>query len=371
MLRQGRGLIVPAEIGENAEMTLDATPFGRMPSGEEVTLHTLSNAGGLRVEVLDYGCRIRAVHAPDKNGNWADVTLGYDTLDAYLEDPYYFGCLVGRYANRIARASFELDGSEYALSRNQKAHHLHGGRGGFHTKLWRSEVLSADQDPALLLKYHSPDGEEGYPGNLQAECLYELSSGNQLRMRCRAVTDRPTIVNCCNHSYFNLTGDPASPCLGHELRIEADAFLATDADLIPTGAICATTGTALDFSTFRRIGDQLALGGAVVENASGFDATWVLGSSAGGVVLAATARDPVSGRCLEVRTNQPGVQLYTGNFLDGRIRGKQGVAYQKHAGFCLETQAFPDSPHHPKFPSVILRPGEVYEHITTYSFTTA
>ncbi len=351
-------------------MTLCVTPFDRLPSGEEVKLYSLGNGSGLRVDVLDYGCRIRSIHAPDRHGKLADVVLGYDTLSGYLEDTYYFGCLVGRCANRIAQASFTLDGQRYELSRNQGEHHLHGGTGGFHTKLWQTEILSSGNEPALRMRYVSPDGEEGYPGNVQVECLYELGSGNELRMRCRAVTDRPTIVNCCNHSYFNLSGDPARTCLDHLVSIEADAFLPADANLIPTGEICDTAGTAMDFSSQRSIRGQLDLGGDVVEAADGFDSTWVLRKSQDSVPLAATACDPATGRRMEIRTNQPGLQFYTGNFLDGRVRGKHGIAYQKHAGFCFETQAFPDSPHHPEFPSIVLRPGEQYEHIAIYTFDT-
>ncbi len=352
-------------------MALNASPFGKMPAGEEVTLFTLSNANGLRVEVLDYGCRIRALYAPDRKGALADVVLGYDTLAGYLADPYYLGCIVGRFANRIAQASCSIDGVSYRLDRNQGRHHLHGGRRGFHTRLWHADVLSVGDEPELMLRYHSPDGEEGYPGNLSVECGYSLSSANELRMHCRATTDRPTIVNCCNHSYFNLTGNPRISCLGHEVCILSDAFLATDADLIPSGAINEVEGTALDFRMLRGIGAQLAFGGEVLENAGGFDASWVVRSNSDAEPLVAMARDPESGRYLEVRTNQPGVQFYTGNFLDGKVLGKKGVAYQKHAGFCFETQAFPDAPHHPAFPSVVLRPGELYEHMTLYSFKAA
>ncbi len=352
-------------------MVLSVSSFGKMPTGEEVTLFSLSNDTGLRVEVLDYGCRIRALYAPDRNGALADVVLGYDTLPEYLSDPYYLGCLVGRFANRIARASCSIDGVSYRLSRNHGRHHLHGGVGGFHTRLWRTEILSSGSEPGLRLRYLSVDGEEGYPGNLSVECCYQLSSSNELRMHCKAATDKPTIVNCCNHSYFNLTGNPDVSCLNHDVRIFSNAFLVTDADLIPTGAMCEVDGTALDFRRLRRVGDQLALGGEALETAGGFDATWVLQQSSVSQALAAVACDPVSGRCLEVRTNQPGVQFYTGNFLDGSVAGKQGIAYEKHAGFCLETQFFPDAPHHPEFPPVILRLGEKYEHITLYSFKTA
>ncbi len=335
-----------------------------MPDGAKVQLFTMSNDQGMTVRIISYGGIITQLHVPDRNGEMADVVLGHETLEGYLNRSRYFGALIGRYANRIARGRFDLDGVEYQLAINNGHNHLHGGFRGFDKVVWQASEVA----DGLQLTYYSEDGEENYPGKLEAKVTYSLAETNELRIEYRAHTDRETIVNLTNHSYFNLAG--SGTILGHELTIEADAFTPVDETLIPTGEIRAVAGTPMDFTSARPIGsrindcfDQLQMAGG------GYDHNFVLRTASGTLRHIATVREPVSGRVLQIATTEPGLQFYSGNFLDGSIVGKSGIAYRKHSGFCLETQHFPDSPNHPNFPSTTLKAGEEYRHTTIFKFS--
>jgi aldose 1-epimerase len=325
--------------------------FGIGPDGEEVYLFTLANKNGVEVTITNFGGAITSIKAPDSNGVFADVVLGYDTLDEYVKNPRYLGALIGRYANRIARGKFSLNGIEYQLAQNNGANHLHGGNKGFDKRVWKA----AETESGLRLEYFSKDGEENYPGNLNVDVTYSLNDQNELRIEYHATTDKDTIVNLTNHSYFNLAG--AGDILSHELTLHSDGYLPVSDDLIPTGEIQAVENTSFDF----RNGRAIAPGG--------YDHNFVLRGHDGMLRSVARLREPVSGRVMEVLTTQPGVQFYSGNFLDGSLVGKGGVAYQKYAALCLETQHYPDSPNHPNFPATVLRPGETYHEITVYVFT--
>jgi aldose 1-epimerase len=337
-------------------------PFGQMPDGTPVSLYTLTNANGMVAKITDYGGIITELHAPDRDGMLADVVLGFETLDPYFGEHPYFGALIGRYANRIARGRFELDGQDYQLDVNDGIHHLHGGRMGFHRVKWQS---LADAE-GLTLTYRSADGEMGYPGNLDVTVRYELTDDNELVLRCQAVADRATPVNLTQHSYFNLAG--GGDILSHELMIRADTFTPVDSTLIPTGALAPVAGTPLDFRSPRPIGEQIGQPDQQLRHGAGYDHNFVLDKLPGRMALAARAHDPLSGRILELFTEQPGVQFYSGNFLDGSLAGK-GRVYRHRTGFCLEPQHFPDSPNQPTFPNTILRPGEQYTTESRFRFS--
>jgi aldose 1-epimerase len=338
--------------------------FGRLPDGSEASLFILSSPGGLTVEITDFGGAITSLFAPDRDGNAADVVLGYDTLDGYLGGRSFFGGIIGRFGNRIARGRFTLDGVEHALPLNNGANHLHGGPRGFDRVLWHAEPAG---DRALKLTRTSPAGEEGYPGNLAVEVLYTVE-GNDLRIDYCAETDQATPVNLTNHSYFNLTGPDGGEIVDHELTLLADHFTPTDAALIPTGELRPVAGTPFDFRAPRRIGDLIEQDDEQLRFAGGYDHNFVLRRETAGLSPAAQVRDPRSGRVLEVLTTEPGIQFYSGNFLDGTEIGKGARACQHRTGFCLETQHFPDSPNQPAFPGTILRPGERYASTTIYRF---
>jgi aldose 1-epimerase len=325
--------------------------FGIGPTGEDVYLYTLANKNGVEVSITNFGGAITSIKAPDRNGVFADVVLGYDTLDDYVKNPRYFGALIGRYANRIAGGKFSLNGVAYQLAQNNGANHLHGGTQGFDKRVWDS----AEIESGVILEYFSKDGEENYPGDLDVAVTYSLNDQNELRIEYQANTDKDTIVNLTNHSYFNLAGH--GTILDHELTLHADSYTPVSDDLIPTGEI-RSVDENMDF----RKGRAIAHGG--------YDHNFVLQDQDGSLRLVARLREPVSGRVMEVLTTQPGIQFYSGNFLDGSLIGKGGVAYQKYAALCLETQHYPDSPNHPNFPSTVLRPGETYNEITVYKFTT-
>ncbi len=344
-------------------MPIRSQPFGRTAAGQAVELYTLTNAAGIEARVCTYGGTLVALLLPDRAGARADVLHGFDTLDGYLGPHPYFGALIGRYGNRIARGRFTLDGVNYQLATNNGPNHLHGGPGGFHTALWRAEPA----DDSLTLSYVSPDGEEGYPGTLQARVTYRLSEAGELRIDYEATTDRPTILNLTNHAYFNLAGD--GDILDHELRLDAPHYLPVDETQIPTGELAPVAGTPFDFTTPTAIGARINADDEQLRIASGgYDHCWAFAHGGDLATPVAFVREPRSGRTLELFTTQPGVQFYTANFLDGSIRGKGGRAYQKHSAFCLETQHFPDSPNQPAFPSTVLRPGEVYRHTTIFRF---
>lgn len=347
------------------------TPFGSMPDGRAIECFTLANARGCEARVITYGGIVVSLRVPDRAGTLDDVVLGHDDLAGYLVGSAYFGAIVGRYGNRIANGRFSLDGRTYELARNDGAHHLHGGVRGFDRAVWTPEIAERDGVAALVLRHRSPDGDEGYPGTLDAEVAYALTDDDALVVDYRATTDRPTHVNLTQHSYFNLAGAGRRDILAHELTIDADAYLPVDAALIPTGAPAPVAGTPFDFRTPHAIGARIDADDAQLRHGRGYDHTFVVRRDGAGLAHAARLADPSTGRTLDVRTTEPGLQLYTGNFLDGGIRGKAGRVYVRRSGLCLETHHFPDSPNHPSFPSTVLRPGETYRSRTVFAFGVA
>jgi aldose 1-epimerase len=357
-----------ASAGEQAVgKGVEKSDFGKTADGTTVELFTLTNANGLKAKIINYGGIITELHVPDRDGKLADVVLGFDNLQDYLAGHPFFGCITGRVANRIAKGKFTLDGKEYKLAANNGPNHLHGGLKGFDKQIWKAEIVPATDGVAVNMTYRSPDGEEGYPGNLTTAVTYTLTNQNELKIDYSATTDKATPVNLTNHTYFNLAGPQAGTILGHELKLAADEYTPTDDTLIPTGKIEAVKGTPLDFTTIQTIGSRInQLKGKPV----GYDHNFVLSKKDGVLALAAWVREPKSGRVLEAFTKEPGVQLYTGNFLDGKTKGKGGVVYNQHQGFCLETQHFPDAVNQPAFPSIILQPGKTYSTTTVYKFST-
>ena len=341
---------------------IEETPFGTLPDGAAVTRYTLVNKNGVRVSVMTYVGTVTGFEAPDRAGKSADIVLGFDDLQGYLDASPYFGCVTGRVANRIANAKFTLDGKEYAVT-GGKPHALHGGAKGFDKRLWKAEPAMTANGPSVKLTYTSKDGEEGFPGNLATTVTYTLQSDNGLRIDYLATTDKTTVVNLTNHSYFNLAGHNAGEVLGHTLQLAADKYTPGDAAMIPTGKIAPVAGTPFDFTQPTVIGTRLKeTGGDPV----GYDLNYVHGTKREeNAKLVATVTEPKSGRVLEVLTTEPGVQFYTGNFL-GKEVGKGGAAYKQYHAFCLEAQHFPDSPNRPEFPSVTLKPGEEYRQTTIY-----
>ncbi len=339
--------------------------FGKTPDGTPVELYVLSN-GRITVKVMTYGGIITELHVPDRAGKAADVVLGFDTLDGYIAKNPHFGAITGRVANRIARAEFTLDGKEYRLAANNGPNTLHGGKKGFDKVVWKAQDVSSPAGPAVKLTYLSRDGEEGFPGNLNVAVTYTLTDDNALRIDYTATTDRATPVNLTNHSYFNLAGHDSGTILDQELMLAADQYTPSDDQYIPTGQIAPVGGTPLDFTTPTAIGARI---GQIQGEPGGYDHNYVIRPSGPSPAFAARARDPKSGRVLEMYTTEPGVQLYTSNFLDGSVKGKGGVAYKKHGAFCLEAQHYPDALHHPNFPSIILRPGATYSQTTIYKFS--
>lgn len=342
---------------------IQQAPFARLPDGRQVQVFTLANGAGMTVRILDFGGIITEIHVPDRDGVFADVALGFDTLDPYRGDSPYFGALIGRYGNRIAAGRFTLDGHQYTLPVNNGENHLHGGVPGFDRVLWRSRI----EGDELVLAYRSVDGEQGYPGNLDATVRYRLTEDNEIVVRFSAVTDRATPVNLTQHSYFNLAA--GGDILGHEMTIDADKFVPIDAGSIPLGRLAPVAGTPFDFRSPQPIGARIGEGDEQLRNGGGYDHCFVLNKPAPGAMSrAARVRDPGSGRVLELFTQEPGVQFYSGNFLDGSLAGK-GQVYAYRSGFCLEPQHFPDSPNQPAFPNTILRPGEVYATESRFRFS--
>lgn len=356
---------------ESMPITLHMTPFGKTPAGDEVTLYTLRNGQGMEIAVMNYGAILTSVKVPDSKGQVADIALGFDSLEGYLGTQPYMGATVGRYANRIAKGRFTLNGEQYTLAVNNGANALHGGLKGFDKKIWRAKSVSSDDGPAVEMTYVSPDGEEGYPGALTATVTYSLSNDNEVRIHYKATTDADTVLNLTNHSYFNLAGAGKGTILDHMVAINADRFTPVDSGLIPTGELKSVEGTPFDFRTPTAIGARIdETGDEQIKLGGGYDHNFVLNGGAGNLRFAARAKEPVSGRIMEVFTDQPGLQFYTGNFLDGSVTGKGGIQYEKRFGFCMETQHFPDSPNKPEFPSVLLKPGETFETTTVYKFST-
>ncbi len=336
--------------------------FGTLEDGREVSLFTLTNANDMEVQITNYGGIVTAIRTSDRNGNMDNVVLGFDSLKKYTAGTPYFGALIGRYGNRIADGQFTLDGKEYQLPQNDGDNHLHGGEKGFDKVLWDAQP---QDDGSLKLTYLSEDGEQGYPGNLNVAVIYTLTDENELKIEYEATTDKATPVNLTNHSYFNLSGHPDSTILGHELKINAAQYTPVDDELIPTGEIKDVAGTPFNFTDFNEIGARID------QVEGGYDHNWVLNrSSDDSLFHAATLYDDISGRELKVMTTEPGLQFYSGNFLDGSMQGPDGAPFVQHAALCLETQHFPNSPNEPDFPSTILRPTEIYQTTTIYKFST-
>jgi aldose 1-epimerase len=366
-VRQAGSARIP---GRADKATVTRTPFGRMPDGAQVDLFTLTSPGGLEIRTIPYGAIIVSVRAPDRRGTFDDVVLGFDTLDGYLRNTPYFGAVVGRYGNRIAKGRFVLDGTLFQLATNNGPNHLHGGTRGFDKRLWHGEPLEREGTAGVVYTLTSPDGDEGYPGTLNARVTYTVGSSNELAIDYEATTDKPTPVNLTQHSYVNLAGDDhGGDILGHEVTIDADRFTPVDETLIPTGDLAPVAGTPFDFRKPTVVGARIEADDVQIRFGHGYDHNFVLNRTAGaGPSHAARVVDPKTGRTLDVATTEPGIQFYTGNFLDGTIQGKSGRLYQRRHGLCLETQHFPDSPNHPNFPSTILRPGRRYQTRTTFTF---
>jgi aldose 1-epimerase len=357
--------------GEAAEVMQSNTPrslqrmnFGKTSDGTPVELYVLTN-GKMTVKVMTYGAIVTEIDVPDRNGKLANVVLGFDDLASYLRGHPHFGAATGRFANRIAKGRFTLDGREYKLPVNNPPNTLHGGSKGFDKVVWKAQDATGPGGQAVKLSYLSPDGEEGFPGNLSVSVTYTVTPADELRIDYTATTDKPTPVNLTNHSYFNLAGPASGPILGHELTLAADEYTPADETMIPTGKIESVKGTPLDFTSPTPLGARIA---EIKGSPGGYDHNYVLRADTKSPALAARVRDPGSGRVLEMRTTEPGVQLYTSNFLDGSLKGKDGVVYKKHQAFCLEAQHFPDSVNHANFPSTILRPGATYTQTTIYRF---
>jgi aldose 1-epimerase len=353
--------------GRKEERKVEKQPFGKTADGTPVVLYTLTNSKGVRVAITNYGGIVVSLFTPDRNGNPGDIVLGFERLEDYLKGHPYFGAIIGRYGNRIAKGRFTLDGVEYKLAQNNGENHLHGGLVGFDKKVWKARDFVDAEGQHLELRYTSPDGEEGYPGNLDVTVTYSLNEQNQLRIDYVATTDKPTVVNLTNHSYFNLAGE--GDILGHLLRLNADYFTPVDAGLIPTGELRPVKGTPFDFTEPTPIGARIEQDDEQLRYGRGYDHNFVLRGGGGSLAEAAEVYEPKTGRVLRVLTTEPGVQFYTGNFLDGTLRGKYGRVYHRRTGFCLETQHFPDSPNKPHFPTTVLRPGQTYRSTTIYEFS--
>jgi aldose 1-epimerase len=353
--------------GENKAM-IEKKPFGSV-DGKKVDLYVMTNANGLKASITNYGGTMVSLEVPDKNGKLGDILLGFETIDGFVKNTSYLNALIGRYGNRIGKGKFTLDGKDYTLAVNNGENSLHGGLKGFDKVIWTAESVENKEGVGLKLSYVSKDMEEGYPGNLKVNVTYTLTNKNELEIEYTATTDKPTVCNLTNHNYYNLTGCKTD-ILGHELTINADRFTPVDSGLIPTGELRPVKGTPMDFTRSTAIGARVNANDEQIKFGGGYDHNWVLNKKGNGLSLAATLYEPSSGRVMEVWTTEPGVQFYSGNFLDGTLIGKGGVVYKHRYGMCLETQHFPDSPNKPQFPTTTLRPGETYKTTTLHKFYT-
>jgi aldose 1-epimerase len=360
----------PAATGAQAA-SVKRAPFGQLAEGTAVEIFTLTNPSGMEVRTIPYGAIIVSIKVPDRTGRLDDVVLGFDGLDGYTKGHPFFGAVVGRYGNRIARGRFALDGQTFQLATNNGPNHLHGGVKGFDKQLWQGEPFDRDGSTGVTYRLVSRDGDEGYPGTVNARVTYTLTPANEVIVEYEAITDRPTPINLTQHSYFNLAGEGRGDILGHRLTINADRFTPVDATLIPTGELSPVEGTPFDFRQPTAIGARIAADHEQLRHGKGYDHNWVLNRGNGGLSHAARLEDPTTGRTLDVSTTEPGVQFYAGNFLDGSITGKAGHVYGHRFGLCLETQHFPDSPNKPHFPSTILRPDGRYQSKTVFAFGVA
>lgn len=359
----------PAQDTVTTAASISETSFGSLPDGTPLKLFTLRNASGIEVNITNYGGIITSLKTPDRDGNLEDIVLGYDSLAGYLKAPSFFGALVGRYGNRIANGKFKLEGKTYTLVQNNGKNHLHGGNKGFDKVVWTPEASSTADAATLKLTYLSKDMEEGYPGNLQVTVVYSLGNDNALSISYEATTDKTTVVNLTNHSYFNLSGNTKRDILGHTLTLKASKFIPVDAGLIPTGELKPVKGTPFDFTQPAVIGARINDADPQIKIGRGYDHCYVFDKPAGAYEQVGTLYDSISGRQMDVFTSEPGTQVYSGNFLDGSITGKFNTVYAQRYAVCIETQHFPDSPNKPEFPSVVLKPGEVYKTRTTYQFS--
>jgi aldose 1-epimerase len=361
--------VLAAACGTGQEaptVTVSRREFGRLENGTAIEAYTVRNAHGITATVITYGGIIVSLETPDRDGNLADIVLGHDSLPGYERASPYFGALVGRYANRIAGGRFDLDGRTFRLATNNGPNHLHGGLQGFDKVVWAAEPFERADSAGVILRYTSPDGEEGYPGTLVVAVTYTLTSDDALVIDSHATTDAPTPVNLAQHSYFNLAG--GGDILGHVLTLRASRYTPVDSTLIPTGELADVTGTPFDFTAPHAVGERIAADHEQLRFGGGYDHNFVLDHGGRTLARAATVVDPSSGRTLDIHTTEPGIQFYSGNFLDGSITGKRGLVYAHRTGFCLETQHFPDSPNQPAFPGTVLRPGEEYRSRTVWSF---
>jgi aldose 1-epimerase len=359
----GCGTVGPGPVKE-----VDSVSWGKLKTGEAVELYTLRNARSAEATITTYGARVVTLEMPDKGGKLVDIVIGFDNLDGYLQMPPspYFGATIGRYGNRIAHGEFKLDGTTYTLAKNNGANSLHGGNVGFDKVIWKAKP---GDGPSVVMTYVSKDGEEGYPGNLTATVTYTLTDNNELQIVYSATTDKDTVVNLTNHSYFNLAGQGEGDILGHVVRIDADKFTPVDKGLIPTGELKLVDGTPFDFRKPTPIGERIDAKDPQIALGPGYDHNFVLNRTGSSLQLAARVTEPKTGRVMEVLTTEPGLQFYTSNFLDGSLKGVDGKVYPRRSAFCMETQHFPDSPNHPAFPSTTLKPGETYHSETVYRFS--
>ena len=363
------GSVIVANI-DAATAGMTHKSFGKTPDGAEITLYTLTNANGMEVGIINYGAIVVSIKVPDRGGKIGDVVLGFDSLDGYEAENPFFGAIVGRYGNRIAKGEFKLNGKTYTLAKNNGPNSLHGGNKGFNKVVWTARDASKPGLPGVHLTYISKDGEEGYPGNLTVDVTYTLTAQNELKIDYSLTTDKDTVANVTNHSYFNLAGEGSGDILKHEIMLAADKFTPVDDTLIPTGELKPVAGTPFDFRKPTAIGARIEQDDQQLKYGKGYDHNWVLNRAAGAPIsLAARLHDPSSGRTLEVWTTQPGVQFYSGNFLDGTIHGKSGHVYGLRSGLCLETQHFPDSPNHPNFPTTTLKAGAHFRSTTIFKFS--
>lgn len=353
-----------------SKLDIKQEKFGKTEDGQQVDIYTLTNANGMQVRITNYGAIVQSLTVSDRSGKTEDVVLGYDKLENYLQDASFFGCVVGRFGNRIAKGKFTLDNKEYTLATNNGPNHLHGGIKGFNKVVWDGKSVKDKESVGLKLTYLSKDGEEGYPGNLNCSLVYTLTNNNELQIEYEATTDKATPVNLTHHGYFNLSGNCKSDILGHELWINANTFTSVDSTLIPTGDLPSVENTPFDFNSPTAIGARINDENEQLKFGLGYDHNWVLNDVDGTMKLQASLYEPASGRLMEIYTEEPGLQFYSGNFLDGSISGKRGETYKHRYAAVLETQYFPDSPNQPDFPSTILNPGETYQTKTIYRFTT-
>lgn len=361
-------LLLATVVAIDAQVTKES--FGKTSDGQQVDLYTLHNTRGAEAKITNYGAIVTSLKVPDRNGKFDDIVLGFNDFDSYLKNDPYFGAIVGRYGNRIAKGRFTLNGVEYKLATNNGENHLHGGIKGFDKVVWTGHEMKSPAGPAVVMTYLSKDGEEGYPGNLNVRVVYTLTNNNELKIDYTATTDKDTVTNLTHHSYFNLAGEGNGDILNHLVTINANRFVPTDAGSIPTGELKSVAGTPFDFLKPMAIGGRINQDDEQLKLGNGYDHTWVINGRPGVMRLAATAYEATSGRVMQVWTTEPGVQFYTGNFLDGSKTGKSGKNYPRRSGFCFETQHYPDSPNHPSFPTTTLKKGQTLKSTTTYKFST-